>query len=75
MSEPRHKFLRTAEAATYLALSRRTLEKLRVTGGGPPYRKLLRCVTYRVDDLDAWADTCQRRSTSDPGADHAPTAR
>jgi hypothetical protein len=33
-------FLSTAQAAFYVGLSRRTLEKMRVVGGGPPYRKM-----------------------------------
>ena len=32
-------FLSTAQAAFYVGLSRRTLEKMRTVGGGPKYRK------------------------------------
>src|SRR5207302_1419081 len=32
-------FLNTAQAAHYLGLSRKTLEKLRVVGGGPRFRR------------------------------------
>jgi len=32
-------FLTTAQAAHYVGLSRRTLEKMRTVGGGPKYRK------------------------------------
>ena len=32
-------FLNTAQAAFYVGLSQRTLEKMRLTGGGPRFRK------------------------------------
>jgi hypothetical protein len=62
------RYLRTAEAARYLSLSPRTLEKHRIFGTGPAYRKIGGRVIYAVADLDAWADVGMRTSTSDPGA-------
>ncbi len=59
------RFLRTTEAAAYIGLSKSTLEKLRVTGGGPEYASLGRAVVYHTEDLDAWVLTRKRRSTSD----------
>jgi excisionase family DNA binding protein len=59
--------LSTVEAAKYLQMSRRTLEKFRVTGGGPPYHKLGRLVRYLLRDLDKWIARGRRTSTSDPG--------
>ena len=50
------RFLRTKEAAEFLSLSARTLEKHRTYGTGPAYRKLGGRVVYAVDDLQAWAD-------------------
>ena len=48
-------FLTTAQAASYVGLSRRTLEKMRITGNGPAYRKHGRYVRIgfrvRVDIL------------------------
>lgn len=61
------RFLRTAEAGAYLGLSPRTLEKHRVYGTGPVYRKLGNRVVYAIEELDAWATIGTRRSTSDPG--------
>lgn len=61
------RFLRTPDAAAYLSLSPRTLEKHRTYGTGPAYRKLGGRVVYSVEDLDAWAAIGTRRSTSDPG--------
>ncbi|MEQ9487628.1 MAG: helix-turn-helix domain-containing protein [Alphaproteobacteria bacterium] len=57
--------LRTARAATYIGLSKSTLEKLRVTGGGPAYSALGRIIVYRIEDLDAWVLARKRNSTSD----------
>ena len=58
-------FLSTAQAAHYISLSRRTLEKMRTIGGGPKYRKHGRHVRYHIDDLDAWSASRAKRSTSD----------
>lgn len=55
---------RTAEAASYCGLSPRTLEKLRLTGDGPPFLKLGRAVVYDRADLDAWLNSRRRTSTS-----------
>jgi hypothetical protein len=59
------RYLSNAEAAAFLALSPRTLEKLRVIGGGPKFRKLGRRVVYSPDDLNSWADARICSSTSD----------
>ncbi len=61
------RFLRTIDAARYLGLSPRTLEKHRTYGTGPTYRKLGGRVVYAVEDLQGWADLGLRMSTSDPG--------
>ena len=50
------RFLRTPEAARFLGLSGRTLEKHRYFGTGPAYRRIGGRVVYSVDDLRAWAD-------------------
>jgi len=61
------RFLRTPEAARFLGLSGRTLEKHRTYGTGPAYRKLGGRVVYAVEDLQSWADLGAKSSTSDPG--------
>jgi predicted DNA-binding transcriptional regulator AlpA len=66
------RFVRTPAAATLLGLSPRTLEKHRVEGTGPIYRKLGGRVVYAIEDLDAWAALGARRSTSDPGVGITP---
>ena len=60
------RYLTNDEAAEYLRLSPRTLEKQRVIGGGPKFRKFGRRVMYAVADLDAWAADRSFDSTSDP---------
>ena len=61
------RFLRTPEAARFLGLSGRTLEKHRSYGTGPKYRKIGGRVIYALDDLKTWADLGAKTSTSDPG--------
>ena len=61
------RLLRTPEAARYLGLSGRTLEKHRTYGTGPAYLKLGGRVVYAIDDLNSWAGQGLRHSTSDPG--------
>ncbi len=58
-------FLTTREAARYLKLKPNTLEKMRVYGGGPVYRKHGRHVRYHIDDLTAWSDMRKKDMTSD----------
>ncbi|GLS13128.1 helix-turn-helix domain-containing protein [Hydrogenophaga electricum] len=60
------RYLTNDEAAEYLRLSPRTLEKQRVLGGGPKFRKFGRRVMYAVTDLDAWAEDRSYATTSDP---------
>ena len=67
------RFVRTHDAAAFLGLSGRTLEKHRCTGTGPIFRKLGGRVVYAIDDLEAWAAERARNSTSDPGRATAST--
>ncbi|WP_293853944.1 helix-turn-helix domain-containing protein [Sphingomonas sp. SCN 67-18] len=60
------RYLRTDEAARFLGLSPRTLEKHRTYGTGPTYRKLGGRVVYALADLQQWADLGIVCSTSDP---------
>jgi predicted DNA-binding transcriptional regulator AlpA len=61
------RFLRTPEAARFVGLSGRTLEKHRTYGTGPKFRKIGGRVVYALEDLKAWVDLGARTSTSDPG--------
>ena len=60
-------FLNTDQAAFYIGLSRRTLEKMRTAGEGPRFRKHGRYVRYHIDDLNAWSLGQGKASTSDTG--------
>ena len=55
-------------AAHHLGLSESTLNKLRLTGGGPIFIKLGRRVLYDVKDLEDWLGRHRRSSTSDHGS-------
>lgn len=55
---PYEQFLNTIDAAKILQLSPRTLERMRVEGGGPPFLKAgpgkRSRVLYRYQDLIDW---------------------
>jgi excisionase family DNA binding protein len=57
--------LTVLEAADYLRLSTRTLERLRCSGLGPKYVKLGRSIRYQRDALDEWIAGRVVRSTSE----------
>jgi predicted DNA-binding transcriptional regulator AlpA len=60
------------EAAGFLGLTDRTLQKYRQQGGGPKFVKLSdRCVRYRRIDCHEYIKARLRASTSDPGPDAA----
>ncbi len=65
-------YLSTRQAAEYLGLSTRTLDRYRVSGDGPVFHRFGGRVRYLRDDLDAWAASRRRRSTSDDGAGDRP---
>lgn len=67
MSTESMTLLTTEQASKLVRLSRRTLEGLRVRGGGPVYRKLAGRVFYTFSDLVAWIESQARASTSDSG--------
>jgi hypothetical protein len=58
----------THQAAAYLKISARTLERLRLVGGGPVFAKAGRRVIYRKDWLDAWMEARRFSSTADARA-------
>jgi predicted DNA-binding transcriptional regulator AlpA len=59
------RFLDNREAAAFLNLSPRTLEKMRVEGSGPRFHKFGSRVRYAVVDLERWANARAYDSTSD----------
>ena len=61
--------LTTAEAATYISMSKAFLERDRWAGARIPFIKMgSRAVRYRKSDLDEYIDKQVRRSTCDNGA-------
>lgn len=63
--------LNEKQAAAFLGHKPRTLQKWRVTGGGPVFISISkRSVRYRRRDLLAWTEARVRRSTSDVGQPH-----
>jgi predicted DNA-binding transcriptional regulator AlpA len=65
-----NRYLRTHEAGHFLGLSGRTLEKHRVYGTGPTFRKIGGRVVYAIEDLQAWADKGKQQATSDVRGTH-----
>jgi hypothetical protein len=54
----------TTRAGNFLGVDKRTLERYRATGSGPPFMKYsARCVRYRIADLIAWQES--RRVAAD----------
>ena len=66
------RFLRTPEAARFLGLSGRTLEKHRYFGTGPAYIRVGGRVIYQLSELLEWAEQGRRWSTQDDGVDLYP---
>ena len=62
------RYFRTAPAAEHCNSTKSTFEKLRVTGGGPPFIKMGKTVVYDVTDLDAWMAERRFRSTAEADA-------
>ena len=65
------RLLTQREAASTLRLSERTLERLRLQGGGPMFVKCGRAVRYRECDLEAWIDARVVSNTSQIGDGNA----
>ncbi len=66
------KYLSTREAAKHVGLAPRTLDRYRITGGGPVYHLFGTAVRYLREGLDHWATSRRRRSTSDDGSGPRP---
>lgn len=67
MKDTGNRYLHTRQAAGYLGLSKRRLDRYRVKGGGPISRRFGNRVRYVHADLDAWAASRRRTSTSEDG--------
>ena len=62
------RLLTVKETAIYCRLSASTMNRLRLTGGGPRFTKLAGKVLYDVRDLDQWIEDGKRGSTSERAA-------
>jgi predicted DNA-binding transcriptional regulator AlpA len=64
--QERNRLLDEDETADFLDLSPRTLQGLRVRGGGPDYIKIgSRAVRYRLSDLEEFIEDRRQSSTSE----------
>jgi hypothetical protein len=61
----RQTLLPRTDAADYLRISARTLEKWAMTGEGPPYIKVGSRSKYLLDDLNVWLMSRRQISTTD----------
>ena len=68
-------YLDTRRAAELLGFSPKTLMRYRVSGGGPVFYKFGSLIRYRREDLEAWAESRRRASTSDDGTALSGTGR
>jgi predicted DNA-binding transcriptional regulator AlpA len=65
MTDNLARMLRVEELAALTGISVSYFNKLRVTGGGPPFRKVGRRVVYGLADVEDWLAARRRSSTSD----------
>ena len=56
-------FLTTGQAAFYVGLSPRTLERMRWASTGPRFRRHGRYVRYHIVDLEEWSAAHEERSS------------
>jgi excisionase family DNA binding protein len=68
MTVPDSPLFNVDEAASYLRCSASYLNKLRSTGGGPPFFKMGAKVLYRRTDLDRYIEKRIQKSTADKAA-------
>ena len=66
-TETPRRMLRVEEVAALTSLSPSYLNKLRVAGNGPPFRKIGRAVLYDPGEVNAWLDRHKQHSTSETG--------
>lgn len=72
-SNTHNRLLNVTSAAEALTCSASYLNKLRVTGGGPPFVKIGARVAYDPADLAAWLEA-QKRTTTGATTDAQPAA-
>lgn len=55
----------TEQAAAFLGVSPRTMERWRLTGAGPVFRRIVGRVRYQLADLEAFAGENAGRSVAE----------
>lgn len=60
-SAARPTMMNDLELAAWLGISRKTLQKWRSLGMGPPYLKFGTKVVYRAEDIEAYIQRCLHR--------------
>lgn len=58
------RYLSEQQAADYIGLSQKTLQRMRVSGNGMPFIKAGARVLYDLTDLDTFMETRKFQSTS-----------
>jgi predicted DNA-binding transcriptional regulator AlpA len=66
-NDEQHALLDPVAAAAFLGVSKSFLDKRRVRGDGPPFRKIGRRVFYWRNEVEAWVDQFRHTSTSSAG--------
>ena len=61
-------YLTARQAAFFLRMSPRSLQRLRAAGEGPFVRVHIRMVLYHIDDLESWSRTRADRRRRDAGS-------
>ena len=61
-------YLNTRQAAHFLKMSVRSLERMRAKGQGPTARRHARMALYHIDDLAAWSRTRADEQASEAGS-------
>lgn len=59
-------YLNTAQAAHYLGVCARTLERMRKNGSGPEFSYHGNAARYHIDELIAWSKQHRGRRRGDP---------
>lgn len=68
LARRRSPYLNARQAAFFLKMSPRTLQRLRSKGEGPIVRRHARMVLYHVDDLESWSRTRADKRKSEPSS-------
>lgn len=69
-------FISETQAASFLSLSRRTLQQYRMRGGGPKYFRLSpRCLRYQRQELKEWAERNAANKTAEYEGQEKPKKR